>query len=467
MNRSTATPARVISPIFLKPGGASGACVPILLACATLAGLSLPVNALAADLWALDVSGVWDVPNNQKIKWNPATGNIGNMGNAGVTYNIAAAPAAAQAGAAAAAGNAFQTWNLYGALPTVRIKFTSQAAAAGALIPLSWGNEASPGAATGAAPGYSPDPIILNQARTLRTDGWSLDLAGTRPGLIDEYDVYTTVIHEVGHPLGLGHPGSISQVMTPQNTARGAGGKWRAVEQVTPFVGQPLTLAGGAQANGALDYKNPRASFGFGDALGAITLYSAPIAKITSLFTAAGAGGGGDYSYTVDNLSAFGNIDGMDVRAGYQTHAISIPVAASISVYDLIAPAGWSIQRESDAVLVSYIGGEGLLPGESLSFSFSSDMAPTQSAPNMRWRIEGLGGCAAATDDDRGCATPDFDTSDFGVLDGTYTYAFDQNADGWVMTPLSMVLAPVPETQTYFLMLTGLGLLGLFARRRH
>src|SRR5208283_6243602 len=94
---------------------------------------------LCGQTFAPDVTGVWI--GAKKEAWNPATGKIGNMGKAGVKYNIAAAPATAQGGAAAAqaaANSAFQFWNKYSAIPTVGINFVS-AAAAGAEVPVSWG----------------------------------------------------------------------------------------------------------------------------------------------------------------------------------------------------------------------------------------------------------------------------------------------------------------------------------------
>lgn len=438
----------------------------LLLPAVILASLASPAQGQSQ--WVLDVSGVWDGPGNRKLQWNPAAGQIGNMGNAGVSFHIGAAPAGAQAGAAAAAAAGFQPWHRLGQIPTVRINFAAQAAAAGAKLPVTWGVTAFPGEATGAAPGYNPDPIVLNQARTLRTDGWSIDRAGTRPALIDEYDVYTTMVHEVGHPLGLGHPGSMQQVMTDQTTARGnAASNWRFVEKPTPFVGQPLLLGGGAQPAGALDYKDPRAKLSFGDALGAITLYSAPVALITSAFNprAGRADGGGDYTYRVDNVSAHGTLDGEALRAGYDTRTVTIPVDASIVVSDLVASAGWSLTRTADAV-VATSQSSGLLPGEDLEFSFFAPAPPTDALPSVGWSIEGLGACAAASDDDRGCASPGFDPANFGVLDGTYTYRFDMAGDRWEVLPHDLVLTPVPEPEVLWLLAVGLLVLGAAHRQR-
>jgi hypothetical protein len=255
--------------------------------------------------------------------------------------------------------------------------------------------------------------------------------------------------------------------MTPQDTARtAAGGSWAAVAQTTPFAGQPLEINGAAQPAGSLDYRNPRQTFGFGDALGAITLYSAPIAKFFSKLVNLG-GGRGDYEYTVDNQSAQGVVDGQAVRSAYDIKQVLIPVSSSLPVSDLVAPTDWTLSRNSNDVIATYVGsGPGLLPGQELDFSFDSVDKAGLAAPGAFWGLEGFGPCAPDSDDARGCATPDFDPTNFGVQGGDFTYSFNTAADAWDIVPFDKVLTPIPEPETWAMMIIGFALTGILMRRR-
>ncbi len=269
-------------------------------------GLAAPLAPPVAIAWTLSGGGVWDIPNEQRIAYDPAAGAIGNMGT-GVVYNVAAAPAGAQAGAAGQATAAFNTWDALGSA-TVRINLVSGTAAA-ANVPLSWvdPDDLVPGATTNALINFDPRAIELDNTRTLRTDGWTLDFAGTRPDLVDEYDVYTTTVHEAGHSIGLGHPSTRVEVMTPQDTARqSATGGWRAIEQTTPFAGQPTDLDGGALPDDARAYSDPRADLTADDELGARTLYSPPRLDPQSNFAPDPQGPGGVFGYSFFNESALG-----------------------------------------------------------------------------------------------------------------------------------------------------------------
>ena len=232
-----------------------------------------------------------------------------------------------------------------------------------------------------------------------------------------------------------------------------------------------------ALPNGVNAYLNPRATFGLGDALGEIAFYSTPISRIISLFQA-GAGGplagvdGGTYQFTAMNNSAHGTGAYAEFRSGYLEHEFRIPVAAGINVSGLLAPAGWSIIRETDDVLVQSIGtGTGLLPGDSLNFSFISDHAPGQALPNIHWAIDGIGQTSPPDTDmdgDPPAMTPVFDTTNFGVLDGTFDYSFNAAADHWDIVPLDSVLSPaadVPEPASLFLAGVGFSVVACYARR--
>ena len=324
--------------------------------------IALPVSVPEAPaqqdgVWALSGGGVW-IPKEgggfTRVKWDPEKGDLGNM-DSGVIFKIGDVPGNAQNGADTAAAKGYTAWNIFGD-PVVgaRVKFV--AGNANVNSPLSWAEIGDPGSTGNALINANPRPVQLNRTRTLRTDGWSLDYGGTRPALIDEYDVFTTTVHEAGHALGLGHPKNSrgTQVMDPQDSARQIdGGSWRKIEKTTPFDGQPKKLDGTALANGARAYQNPRNDFKTGDAIGAISLYSAPIARVGANFQQ-GAGNGGTYSYTLVNDSAHNALTGL--RAGYLSRDIRIPVDPSVNVSNLQAPSYWTITRESNDVLVSYVG---------------------------------------------------------------------------------------------------------------
>ncbi len=441
------------------------------LAAASAAFASL-ASASAQTTWALSGGGVWRFKNGAlgRVAFNPAVGNIGNMGAAGVSFS-SAAPAAVQGGAAAgnaAVAQAFARWDALKIIPFVRIKLV---AGANANLPVTWAaNLGTPGVTGNAAVNANPRSIRLNtgeangRGKTLRTDGWNIDKPGTRNGLIDEYDVFGTTFHESGHGIGLHHPASNAQVMTPQDRARtAADGKFRAVEQTTPFAGQPTDLAGAALPAGARAYLNPRGNMGFGDLIGAATIYSAPIAQIASVFTAGGGGGGRNrFAYTLTNGSGLDTATGM--RTGYLSRSALIPVADGIDVTNLQIGAGWTARRDRSGIRIEAEGDGGLLPGESLDFSFDSSAIAGSALPQVRWRVEGLGDPVADGDgeEDMGMA-PEFDPTDFGVDDGTFTYRFDDGLDDWQMIRMDSVVTPVPEPAS--LLALAAGALALLRRR--
>jgi hypothetical protein len=431
----------------------------------------------AASLWTLSGGGVWDIPAGKRVAWNPAAGAIGNMGD-GVVFNVAAAPANVQAGAAAQAASGYTFWNSLAAIPSVNIKFVAGAAAASKST-TSWGALAGTtlGSTGNVAVNFNPRNITLNNTLTLRSDGWNVfNPAGG--AAVKQFDTFSVNVHEAGHVLGLNHPGSITQIMTQTGASLAAGGRYDAVKQTTPFAGQPLGLnAAGVAANALPNvtpvYQNPRNAFGAGDALGAITLYSAPISALTSFFTPLGAGRG-LFTYTVTNNSAHGLVAGTQLTSGYNETTFSIPVDPRVPISNMVAPSGYSITRESNDVLVKAISPSfELVPGASLQFSFESTDSVTTTVPSENWSILGLGTDSTIdnsvdADSEDPPATPAFDFTNFGVLDGTYTYEFNNAIGDWQMVRLSDVLTPnaVPEPETYAMLLAGLGLLGFMARRR-
>ena len=136
-----------------------------------------------------------------------------------------AIPGGSAAGAAAGAANGFTFWNALAAIPTVRINFVAGAAAA-ANVPLTWAALAAGiGGETGnPAVNFMSRPITLNQAVTLRSDGWNL----VSPAVL-QVDAFTINVHEAGHALGLDHPASVTQIMSQTVASTGPGGRWTAV----------------------------------------------------------------------------------------------------------------------------------------------------------------------------------------------------------------------------------------------
>jgi hypothetical protein len=411
----------------------------------------------AQSLWTLSGGGVWDIPAGKRVTWNPATGAIGNMGT-GVIFNVAAPPANVQAGAAAQAALGYTFWNALSAIPTVNIKFVA-GAAANSKSTTSWGAIGPVGSTGNAAVNFDPRNITLSNTLAVRSDGWNIfNPAG--PAASQQFDTFSINVHEAGHVLGLNHPGSVSQIMTSGGAVLAAGGKWDAVKQVTPFAGQPLSLNGAGVPTNALPAGTPTyfqpQTLGLGDALGAITLYSAPISAITSAFTNLG-GGIGRFTYTASNDSAQGQVNGQQYTSGYDESTFEIPVDPSVPTSNLVAPSGYSITRQSSDVLVQSLSPSfNLVPGGSLQFSFDSTANFTNTLPTVDWSILGLG-TDSATDpsflndvDDDPAATPAFNFTDFGVLDGTFTYAFNNSIGDWQTVEMADVITPTlaPEPTT-------------------
>ena len=447
---------------------------------AVLAAMITALSGKAeASLWTLSNGGVWDIPAGKRVTWNPAIGAIGNMG-AGVIFSVTAPPANVQAGAAAQAALGYTFWNALSAIPNVNINFVPGAAAK-ANSTTSWGALANSllGSTNNAAVNFIPRNITLSNTLTVRSDGWNIyNPAG--PAASQQFDTFSIDVHEAGHVLGLNHPSSLLQIMAQTGAAVGAGGRWAAVEKVTPFAGQPLSLnAAGVPTNalpkGTPTYFEPRGTFGVGDAIGAITLYSAPISAITSVVTAV-AHGVGHYLYTVFNNAAQGLVGGTHYASGYDERTFKIPVDPDVSTSNLlVSNPGYSITRESSDILVQSVDPSfDLTPGESLQFSFDSTDHYTSTLPTVDWSIFGLG-TDTATDpslDDDGVddpvATPAFDFTDFGVLDGTYTYAFNNSIGDWQTVEMDNVLtpAPVPEPTTLYVLIPGTVVLGMLRIRR-
>lgn len=450
---------------------------------AAISDASFTVAAAQDSLWTLSGGGGWDIPAGKRVTWNPATGAIGNMGT-GVIFNIAAAPANVQAGAAAQAALGYTFWNALSAIPTVNIKFVA-GAAANSKSTTSWGALAGTtlGATGNVAVNFNPRNITLNNALTIRSDGWNIfNAAG--PAASQQFDTFSINVHEAGHVLGLNHPSSLTQIMTQTGAAIGAGGSWAAVQKATPFAGQPLSLNGAGVPTNALPnatptYFNPRGTFGAGDALGAITLYSAPISALTSVFTALGAGAG-RFLYTVNNDSAQGTVGGTQYASGYDERTFKIPIDPSVPTSNLfVSNLGYSIIRESSDILVQSLSPSfDLTPGGSLQFGFDSTDNFTSTLPTVDWRIFGLGTDTAndpSLDNDGvddPIAMPAFDFTNFGVLDGTFTYAFNNSIGDWQTVEMANVLTPtlvpVSEPRTLFILIPGAVVLGIlrFRRRR-
>ena len=317
---------------------------------AVLAAMITALSGKAeASLWTLSNGGVWDIPAGKRVTWNPAIGAIGNMG-AGVIFSVTAPPANVQAGAAAQAALGYTFWNALSAIPNVNINFVPGAAAK-ANSTTSWGALANSllGSTNNAAVNFIPRNITLSNTLTVRSDGWNIyNPAG--PAASQQFDTFSINVHEAGHVLGLNHPSSLLQIMAQTGAAVGAGGRWAAVEKVTPFAGQPLSLnAAGVPTNalpkGTPTYFEPRGTFGVGDAIGAITLYSAPISAITSVVTAV-AHGVGHYLYTVFNNAAQGLVGGTHYASGYDERTFKIPVDPDVSTSNLlVSNPGYSITR--------------------------------------------------------------------------------------------------------------------------
>lgn len=422
------------------------------------AGLAM-TGTQAAFGWNMSGGGAWDTPNARRLIWDPTTGKLGNMGNTGVIYSVGAAPAAIQGNAAAgktAVTNSFAAWN---ALASQKVRINFKEGAANVKVPMIWENLAvddRPGVTLNAAVNYNPRAIQLHNGTVLRTDGWNLDYAGTRPDDIDEIDVYTTTVHEVGHSLGLGHPSANTSIMTPQNQARqNAGGLFRAIEQTTPFVGQPTKHlnGGGALPNGALAYNNPRGAMVDDDATGAITLYSAPMIDISgsNLVTTEGV----ECRYTITNESAVVG----SFKADYLVRSVTIPVNAVVPVDSLFAPAGWTITRNANDVTVTADTAAGALaPGASLDIFFIGRVYEvTNVEPANSWRSNKY------SQPNSGVGAP-FNVSNWMVDNGRKDYIYNGNTDMWQMRQLDLVPSPIPTPGAVVTL--ALGLATVASRRR-
>jgi tetratricopeptide (TPR) repeat protein len=451
--------------------------------------------AQVTDLWSLSGGGVWVVNGGvtRRVAWNPANGNIGNMG-AGVTFRIARPPNNVQGGAGAGqrtamtqAAAAFTAWNQLQSIQSVNVNFVSAAPAnANPNSTLSWvaraGGAGDLGEALNARVNNAPRNVELNNVSVLRTDGWNLNS-------IRQFDIYTIAVHEAGHVLGLGHPVNGAgaqvgtQVMSQTGASIGAGGLWTQVRQAFNAANPQAQAINGAlnPANGASIYQNPRGSaatfgkFQTGDLLGAATLYSAPISAIHfAIQRLAGALRGLPlfaYNYTLTNDSAFDASKG--ISSGYMTRTFTIPIDPNIVVTDLQAPTGWTLLRNSDSLELEYTGPihitqGGLLPGQSVSFSFDAYGNPVPAEPNVHWTVDGLvGGDGQDNDSAASPGTvsspllPSFNYADFGVEGGTYNYSYDPTTKSYSMAPFAPVLAPaaVPEPSTIVMMVTGVVIL--------
>lgn len=383
--------------------------LPSFVAAALLA-VGMPGMASA---WSLSAGGVWDATQNRRIAWDPSTRSFGNMGTTGLGYVVAACSSGADAAACVASEiESFAPWNKLGTIPGVRIKLRP-ATAADVSLALNFQTQVDPGLlapVSNATPNASPRVISFNAAAVVRGDHWNVLGANAPTG---EFDAYTVGVHAVGHALGLFHPGNTNSVMT-QHALAISSGAWSG--QTTPFVGEPSAMAGTVATTlpaGSVTYSHPRAALSADDVNGALTLYSEPKAVVSG--SVQGVGNLSRYSYTALNDS----VRQGSLRAGYVVRQIRIPLAQAIAISNLVAPPSWSFSRTQDRLWLTHSSAVGgLLPGESISFSFDSPEGPKFVRPIARWAIEGLelGNAAPAggSADDVG-ADPVFNQHDFGV----------------------------------------------------
>jgi hypothetical protein len=448
------------------PSARLGGVVPRRIA--VVGAAALPFLLLfAGEAGAFAITGtVWNIPNDGGlITYDPSIGRVGNTGNDGLLFSIGDVPAAAQGGAAAAVAGAFGMWSALGA-SGARIKLTAKGNQL-TQVEVKWSNTtAEPGVALTRNVPAIPNPIplssiFLNGTRTLRTDGWNIDLAGNRPAVINEYDIATVTVHEVGHALGLAHPGNATAVMTSQDVARGDGGSWRAIEQTAPFANQPTTLAGAALPKGALAYLNPRAALSADDILGAVTLYTGPSAHVPGGAEALG-GGQFRYSYTPKNTA--------NALSDYRVRLVEIPVPKEVKVTNIVAPDGWTGERTETAVRFTFNGAGGLKPGESVPLKFDADAPPKDGRFTVRWStpdIEngGRGRGGDLIDDEDSPPVLDFNPQDFAVLDGDFNFELD-SIGAWDLVRFDDIPEPgfLAEPGTLALLAAGTAFLAL--RRR-
>lgn len=239
---------------------------------------------------------------------------------------------------------AFDAANLWKAATGGIINYTAQ----GVEVPITWGPN---GGGLQDSPGLANlvpiRGIELNVALTTRSDLWTV-IPPALPFLTEQFDMYTTLVHEFGHDIGLHHRRNLGTVMTAQDVGRGlfAGSGWLANGSWgLPRMAPPPWNA----FPGSATWHNPRSALTADDVLGAITLYTVPTPQVVSIAPARNAATGRwIYRYQVSN--------GSNVGSDHHIHEFKVqPVLAGAVI--TITPLGWGGAIVGDTI--QWTAGEG------------------------------------------------------------------------------------------------------------
>jgi hypothetical protein len=363
----------------------------------------LLLGLLASGAEAYTVVDGWVWHGRAKIQWNPTLpGGVGcgDMRQP-VRYTITnpgAQPAIVADAQNTQAFNAANAWD-GGTGGIINYYFSPGE------VDITWAaGVQEPGAA--ADFGANPDTIRLNIAHTIRSDLWTV----IPPGGPNQYDMYTTLVHEFGHDLGLDHREQTATIMTPQDLARG--NNWWAAAPPPPA---PLGVPAGSTC-----YFDPRAVLTADDILGAKTLYTVPTPNVVAVPPIRNPNGNWVYHYRVSN--------GAPAGTDHYISAFTVPLPAGSGPATVITvtPVGWAGAIVGNTVVwtagavAAYIA-----PGGGpLDFEFQNPNPPAMGAPATKWSWPHL-----ATEEGQ---APNGDFSGDTPVENT-TLAFDPN-NAWIVS---------------------------------
>ena len=316
------------------------------------------------DLFGYTTTGyVWQAEPGpggpQRVVWHPVTspGKVNFVSP--ITYSLGPG---APAGAEAEVQAAFDRWNQIAGPASIRYRKVTS----GGDVMVNFGTNPAgvPGQIT---LNLSGGAFTIDTGLVVRLDRFLLDippLNSVASDPLDEYDLYTVTIHEVGHDLGLEHRRNGCSSLTAQNHARGIPCPEWVPDPTVPLEGFPIDT---------LVYNNPRRILLADDIRGLRTLYSQPngemellkssFDKFTKLFS---------YEYRANNKS----ISGSD----YFLNRVEIPLSG-VAAVNIETPTGFVLSPDTDENRIVWeadTGNTGIAPGGSsiLGFNFQHNLAP-------------------------------------------------------------------------------------------